>query len=266
MAKIGRHVSIARVRESGGSPGEINPYAAPAAPVEEVAAVPAAAGAFRSTTGLARALALTLSLFVVFRVVQIIHDVDAIGVMRRVMAQAPYQQSELTAIDHRSKLLTSTISMLYLVVVVMFCFFMARANRNSRAFGLAAMEFSPGWSAGVFFVPIWSLYKPYRAMREIWNGSNPDPQSPIIFVSQPGTALLKCWWGMFLVTNLLGQGVNQAFKGSKSPAEFISRSSAGLIEAGVSAVAAILAAAVVMAVAERQDKRQRSCPAGTRLG
>ena len=57
---------------------------------------------------------------------------------------------------------------------MLFCLFMPRANRNARAFG-SSMSISPGWAAGWFFVPIANLWMPYQAMKEIWQGSDPDP-------------------------------------------------------------------------------------------
>ena len=58
------------------------------------------------------------------------------------------------------------------------------------------MSISAGWAAGYFFIPIMNLWKPYQAMKEIWQGSDPDPTVHAFSVRVP--ALLPWWWGLFL--------------------------------------------------------------------
>jgi len=36
------------------------------------------------------------------------------------------------------------------------------------------MEYTPGWSVGWFFVPLYNFYKPYRAITELYLASDPD--------------------------------------------------------------------------------------------
>ena len=62
----------------------------------------------------------------------------------------------------------------YLSCAVLFCMWVYRANKNARALGAQRMEFTPGWCAGWFFVPIANLFKPFQAVREIYQASDPD--------------------------------------------------------------------------------------------
>lgn len=75
-----------------------------------------------------------------------------------------------------------------------------RAHANLFAAGIEGLEFSPGWSVGWFFVPIANLFKPFQAMRELWNASYGlsdrfDADSP---------ANMKLWWAAYLVSGVLG--------------------------------------------------------------
>jgi hypothetical protein len=100
---------------------------------------------------------------------------------------------------------------LLLAAGVLFCFFMPRANRNASSFG-SFMNISPGWAAGWFFIPFANLWMPYQAMREIWQGSDPDrafPRRP-----RPVSGLIKWWWGMYLAHNIGGWMVALASKGA----------------------------------------------------
>ncbi|MDA7888799.1 DUF4328 domain-containing protein, partial [Akkermansiaceae bacterium] len=56
---------------------------------------------------------------------------------------------------------------MFVVTGIVFLAWVRRANINSRGFGAANMNFSPGWSIGFYFIPILNLFKPFQAMKEI---------------------------------------------------------------------------------------------------
>ena len=77
--------------------------------------------------------------------------------------------------------LSYTMSALVLVVAFFLSFsfcvfltgrFMYRAMRNLHTIGSKIADISPGWAVGWFFVPFANLMMPYRAMREIVEGSS----------------------------------------------------------------------------------------------
>ncbi len=72
-----------------------------------------------------------------------------------------------------------------------------RANCNARALGASGMAFSPRAAVGWYFVPVANLWKPYQAMKEIWQAS----VSPFGWRRQPVSWLVPCWW---LLLGLLG--------------------------------------------------------------
>lgn len=57
------------------------------------------------------------------------------------------------------------------------------------------MGFTPGWAVGWYFVPIAWFWKPYQAMREIWQAS----VNPTSWREQPVTAALHWWWTLWIV-------------------------------------------------------------------
>ena len=78
-----------------------------------------------------------------------------------------------------------------------------RANYNARKLGAQNMKFTPGWSVGWYFIPIFMLWKPYQAMKEIWKASiNPDDWGNVNVSS-----ILSWWWVFWLVNGFLGQTV-----------------------------------------------------------
>ncbi len=76
-------------------------------------------------------------------------------------------------------------------------FWTYRAAANVHAVHPGAMEIRPGWAVGWNFVPIWSLWKPYQAMKQIWQASvSPDPV-PDMFAK---------WWFGWVGFNLISNG------------------------------------------------------------
>lgn len=69
-----------------------------------------------------------------------------------------------------------------------------RANYNARALGATGLKMTPGWAVGWYFVPIAWFWKPYQAMKEIWQAS----ASPKHWWRQRGSMLLGWWWGLWL--------------------------------------------------------------------
>lgn len=80
-----------------------------------------------------------------------------------------------------------------------------RAHANLFAAGFEGLEFTPGWSVGWFFVPVACLFKPFQAMRELWNSSHLQEDG----FSAPAPRMLSLWWGFWIVGSIVGNlGVN----------------------------------------------------------
>ncbi len=84
---------------------------------------------------------------------------------------------------------------------ILICIWIYRANYNARQLGAEGMVFTPGWSVGWYFIPIFNLWKPYQAMKEIWKASS-NPQS---WESQTVSPLLSLWWFFWIVSSILGR-------------------------------------------------------------
>lgn len=237
-------------------PGAINPYSPPATPLGGAGAEVSAG--YKSAMPLAKAITVVLAFDVVVELCNDINSFVTIGVMKRVIAGEVVDQAELAAIDVRTGAIGLLLIVTLLVAAVFFCLFMPRANRNASGFG-SLMGISPGWAAGWFFIPFANLWMPYQAMREIWQGSDPDPNARPALVQVPG--LLKWWWGMYLLHNIGGWMVYAASKDVKEAEELIRSSAIDIGTSLLSIIAALLAIATVRAVARRQDERSKRQPA-----
>ncbi|MEM7475196.1 MAG: DUF4328 domain-containing protein [Planctomycetota bacterium] len=86
-----------------------------------------------------------------------------------------------------------------LVLGILVCIFMYRANANARSFGAIGMEHSPGWCAGAWFVPILNLFRPFQCMSEIYRAS----KAPATFKQIDAPQKIGMWWACWIISTIL---------------------------------------------------------------
>lgn len=103
------------------------------------------------------------------------------------------------ASDQRQGIVAIIFMVVFIVSGVLILKWIYRANYNARQLGAKEMEFTPGWSVGWYFIPIFTLWKPYQAMKEIWKASH-KPKDWSNTVTSP---ILGWWWFFWIVTNII---------------------------------------------------------------
>ena len=78
--------------------------------------------------------------------------------------------------------------------VVCFARWIHNASLRAHLFS-GGMTISPGWAVGSYFIPIVNLFKPFQAMREIWQASIAPNATGIV----PVPVGMRIWWGLWLV-------------------------------------------------------------------
>jgi len=92
----------------------------------------------------------------------------------------------------------------YISLVILFISFFAvgfwihRAHANLVIADRGGLEYTPGWAIGWFAVPIANLFKPFQAMRELWNAS----EGALDRYDDAATGLLWVWWFGWLLSNV----------------------------------------------------------------
>jgi hypothetical protein len=107
--------------------------------------------------------------------------------------------SHPTANDAAWAMLYVAGSLIFYVSVVPVSLWIYRAHANLTAADIDGLEYTPGWSVGWFFVPIANLFKPFGAMRELWNASHHENDG----FSRDAPPELTAWWGCFIVGNIV---------------------------------------------------------------
>lgn len=90
-----------------------------------------------------------------------------------------------------------------LLSIILVGMWIHRAHANLIESGFSDLSYSPGWSVGWFFIPIMNLFKPFDAMKELWNTSTNANER----FDSPAPPLLKTWWAGWLIGNV---GTNYA--------------------------------------------------------
>lgn len=69
------------------------------------------------------------------------------------------------------------------------------------------LEFTPGWAAAWFVIPIANLYMSYRVLRELWLASYEE--------ASVGPMLVRLWWGAWMLCMMVGIPLSRGLRGSK---------------------------------------------------
>ena len=87
-------------------------------------------------------------------------------------------------------------ALLFLISAVFVGMWIYRAHANLRDANVEGTTITPGWAVGWFFVPFASLFKPFEAMRELWNASDGTD-------SRLAPDQMKIWWGAFITGSII---------------------------------------------------------------
>lgn len=123
-----------------------------------------------------------------------------IGVRDGVFESQETAEAAAAASDSRQSIVGMVQLLVYIVAGILILRWIHRANWNARAFGAQNLQFTPGWSIGWYFVPVFNLWKPYHAMSEIWKAT----AAPAAWQTQSVPALVGLWWLLWIVASILG--------------------------------------------------------------
>lgn len=140
----------------------------------------------------------------------------------------------------------------YVITAVLFLRWIYFANSNAHALGASSMRFSPGWSIGWYFIPVATLWKPYQAMKEIWQASA-DARN---WLNAVVPALLPAWWTLWLVSNFLGQASLRVSMRANDPEGLIASAFVSLLSNAVDIPLGLVALKLVRAIWDGQKRQE----------
>ncbi len=160
---------------------------------------------YRDASGMTKAVQIFLILGIILSAINILSSISQYSLLGKMERGDFGSEQEMMnaaeANDTREAFLGLAGTGVRIVTMIIAAFWINRASHNARSMGAAGMTFTPGWAVGWYFIPIANLWKPYGAMKEIWQCS----QAPLDWQSQPISALLPIWWTFWIVSGGLGR-------------------------------------------------------------
>jgi len=163
---------------------------------------------FRETTSLTKLLKILFGANAAMAIVCLFSN----WLQFELLSRGTFSLIEGHANDSRQQIVALFTEILSLVTAVLFLRWVYRANQNVRALGAQGLGITPGWAVGYFFVPIFSLWRPYQAMRDLWKASkNPNAWQSVV----PGS-ILQLWWLFWIISSSLGWAAFRASMGARN--------------------------------------------------
>ena len=119
--------------------------------------------------------------------------------------------------DRRQQILGVAYLLVFIISGFLILRWIHRANFNARQLGAQGMKFTPGWSIGYYFIPILTLWKPYQAMKEVWQASH----NPSNWATEKVSPIVGLWWFLWITSNMLGQAIFRMSNSAKEIPELI---------------------------------------------
>jgi Domain of unknown function (DUF4328) len=136
---------------------------------------------------------------------------------------------EANANDLREQILGIVYLAANLVAIVMFIRWFRRAYYNLHQLPVT-VTYTEGWAAGAWFVPFLNLFRPYQIMKELYTESRSFLQRrEVSFTHLSSTAAIGVWWGLWILSGVLGQFVFRYTMKAETIDEMITGTIAGII-------------------------------------
>lgn len=165
---------------------------------------------YRPAPTMTTVLATLLGLCALLALLAAVADLMQLSLLGRA-AQGIVTETEADSNDQRVMIIALLRGLVFLATAVTFGMWTYRMSSNAHAL-TTGLDVSPGWAVGYYFIPFLNLYRPYQAIKEVWQACEADPQL------RDGTrwkvaevpALLPLWWGAWLLSGFAGRLLNRA--------------------------------------------------------
>ena len=184
-------------------------------------------------------------------------ELAQLGLLERIAADAEWTPEEADANDFRQFLIGSLALVVSITTSIVFLRWLYLSSRNAHEV-TTGMRFTPGWTVGWYFVPIFTIWKPYQAMVELFRASDPAVTAQV-------PAFLRMWWGLWLVSIVVGNAVFRRMFRSDTVEELVTLSRVTAASYLVDAATVVAAYVLVSRLAAYQEAKFRTVSAATHL-
>lgn len=151
-------------------------------------------------------------------------------------------------------LISAVVAILYFLGFATCCiisiFWIIRAHNRVRQAVAEPLPIRPHWAVIWFVVPIFSLWKPFAAMKQLWQAS----ENPKSWTSVQPPGILSLWWFLYIVSNVLGTITYRLGAKANTLEELYQLSIVELIFVPVDIILPIVYLKIVTRIADMQAK------------
>jgi len=216
---------------------------------------------FVSAHGRAQLVVFLFLAFIAVALFSVVSDLLQVNLLSDALAGAEVSEERATMNDTRQMAVALIHLLVYIALAVAFLFWLHRASKNVPALGNphSRVEFTPGWAVGWFFVPLANLFMPYKAVREVWEKSDPAIKSEddIMFTPPASAPLLLGWWVTWITMNVLGRITSRFQSDAATIDTMIWVTWVDVVGDVIGIISAVLAIFVVRGIDRRQAERAR---------
>lgn len=139
----------------------------------------------------------------------------------------------------------------FVITAVLILTWIYRANHNAHQFGIQFMVYTPAWSIAYYFIPIFNLWKPYFAMKEVWMISKRYRDLNMTKLD----FTLPIWWVLWLSSNMLGQSIFRLSASAEKLPELINLNLMSQVSNVIDIPLAIVTLVIVNGMSKMQQAR-----------
>lgn len=176
---------------------------------------------------------------VVMNLIAIISGFFELELLNRI-ANGSFTEQEANGNDIRQGIIGFIQTGLIIATIVMFLNWFRRGYANIDRAGLDTEE-NDSWTIWGFVVPIISLYKPYKMMREMVDKMKAQIANSDLSYENTGTSIIGWWWTLFIISNYAANLVLRlAFRDNETLEDYIHLSQVNLASDVIDTIAAVL--------------------------
>jgi hypothetical protein len=155
-----------------------------------------------------KAVLTLIKIVLLLEVVSIISSGMQYSLLSAALNGGEISMEEANANDFREQVIAILHLLAYLVSGITFIMWFRRAYFNLHL-NVKHLEFSEGWAAGSWFVPILNLYRPLQIMKELYFETK-----KLLSIKEPLTEFeltdkfLGVWWMLWIINGIFGQIVS----------------------------------------------------------
>lgn len=217
---------------------------------------------FVSAHGRAQVVLFLFATFAAAALFSIFSDLLQLGLIADMASGGEVAQVSVEMNDVRQAVAALLQIAVRLLLAVAFLVWLHRVTKNVPALGnpRSKINYTPGWAVGSFFIPFGNLFMPYRAVREVWDHSDPavrTAEEAGSTLRPPRPGLVVGWWLCFVLWTFLNRASDRLAGGAETAEALRSAAWVTITSDVVGIVAAVLGIMVVRGLDRRQAERAR---------